>query len=114
MMNCELVGEVVNINLARDVHHIMVHTTTAIAVGGGTSNQVATVASAKHTASDHLREVLGHVFGRDDRSYSGSHSSSSSDERRERGDRWGRKRDTCRYVSRSGKFCKCNCYDRDD
>uniref|UniRef100_A0A182VTU5 Uncharacterized protein n=1 Tax=Anopheles minimus TaxID=112268 RepID=A0A182VTU5_9DIPT len=87
------------------------NTTTGFAVGDGIGKQVATVASGRHTASDHVREILGHVFGRDDRSYSGSHSSSTSDERSEHGDRWGRKRDTCRYVSRSGKFCKCNCYD---
>uniref|UniRef100_A0A4Y0BP76 Uncharacterized protein n=1 Tax=Anopheles funestus TaxID=62324 RepID=A0A4Y0BP76_ANOFN len=90
-------------------------TTTAVEVGGGgNGKQPGTMVFARHTASDHVREVLGRVFGRDDRSYSGSHSASSSDERSDRGDRWGRKRDTCRYVSRSGKFCKCNCYDRND
>uniref|UniRef100_A0A182U5F1 Uncharacterized protein n=1 Tax=Anopheles melas TaxID=34690 RepID=A0A182U5F1_9DIPT len=81
-------------------------------VGGNVGKQTgAKVAVAKHTTSDHVREVLGRVFGRDD--HSGSHSSSSSDERSSdrSGGRWGRNRDNCRYVSRSGKFCKCDCYD---
>ena len=93
----------------------VVHISSAIEVGGNVGKQTgAKVAVAKHTTSDHVREVLGRVFGRDD--HSGSHSSSSSDERSSdrSGGRWGRNRDNCRYVSRSGKFCKCDCYDRND
>uniref|UniRef100_A0A182NB01 Uncharacterized protein n=1 Tax=Anopheles dirus TaxID=7168 RepID=A0A182NB01_9DIPT len=56
---------------------------SAMELGGGTGQQMATV--AKHTATDHVREILGRALGRDDHSYSGSHSSSSSDERSDNG-----------------------------
>uniref|UniRef100_A0A182IQR5 Uncharacterized protein n=1 Tax=Anopheles atroparvus TaxID=41427 RepID=A0A182IQR5_ANOAO len=71
------------------------------------------VAAARHTASDHVREILGRAFGSDDHSsHSHSHSSSSSDEHSDNnGRRSDRHRESCRYVSRSGKDCKCRCYD---
>ncbi|KFB44236.1 hypothetical protein ZHAS_00012130 [Anopheles sinensis] len=73
------------------------------------------VVAARHTASDHVREILGRAFGADDRSsHSRSHSSSSSSDEHSDNDgrRWDRHRNSCRYVSRSGKDCKCRCSDR--
>uniref|UniRef100_A0A182Q757 Uncharacterized protein n=1 Tax=Anopheles farauti TaxID=69004 RepID=A0A182Q757_9DIPT len=90
---------------------------SAVELGGGGGGGVGAGGkqmAAKHTATDHVREILGRAFGRDDHSYSGSHISSSSDERSGNGGLWGKYRDTCRYVSRSGKFCKCHCHDRHD
>uniref|UniRef100_A0A182PUP5 Uncharacterized protein n=1 Tax=Anopheles epiroticus TaxID=199890 RepID=A0A182PUP5_9DIPT len=82
---------------------LLLHPTVrAVEVGAGAGKQLGTVALAKHTTSDHVREVLGRVFGRDDRSRSGSHSSSSSEDRSGNVGRWGRNRDNCRYHPYGG------------